>query len=46
MTGRSESAIDDDCGEEIGNSLSKCKTINTSFINLKKNNLLNYYPKR
>lgn len=40
MTGRSESAIDED--DDITN-LSKCKAINTSFINLKNNNLLNNF---
>ena len=43
MTGRSESAIDDD--EEI-EGLSKCKAINSSYINLKRNNTLTSYIKR
>ena len=42
LTGRSESAIDE---EEI-ESLSKCKAINSSYINLKRNNLLNTYGKK
>lgn len=37
MTGRSESAIDDD--EDHISTLSKCKAINTSYINLKRNML-------
>ena len=38
LTGRSESAIEeDDCYYD---GISKCKAINSSFINLKNNNLL------
>ena len=37
ITARSESAID----EEDIDGISKCKAINSSFINLKSNNLLN-----
>lgn len=40
MTGRSESAIDED--DEISG-ISKCKAINSSYINLKRNNLLISY---
>jgi hypothetical protein len=44
MTGRSESAMDD-MHEEI-EGISKCKAINSSFINLKRNNLLISYGKK
>ena len=37
LTGRSESAIDE---EDVETSMSKCKAINSSYINLKRNNLL------
>jgi len=42
MTGRSESAID----EEDIESLSKNRAINSSYINLKKNNMLNIWAKK
>lgn len=45
MTGRSESAIDDMYEEEI-EGISKCKAINSSYINLKRNNLLIAYGKK
>jgi hypothetical protein len=45
MTGRSETALDDAFDDEI-EGISKCKAINTSFINFKRNNLLNAYGKR
>lgn len=45
MTGRSESAIDDMMDEEI-EGISKCKAINSSYINLKRNNLLISYGKQ
>jgi hypothetical protein len=35
MTGRSESAVDDD--ESEVSCISKCKSINSSYINLKRN---------
>ena len=41
MTGRSESAMDDEDNEIEG--ISKCKAINSSYINLKRNNLLIAY---
>lgn len=45
MTARSESAIDED--EDNLSSLSKCKAINSSYINLKRNNLLvQYVPQK
>ena len=37
MTGRSESVIDE---EEVGGLDNKCRAINSSYINLKDNNLL------
>jgi hypothetical protein len=43
MTGRSESAIDED--DEVSG-ISKCKAINSSYINLKRNNLLISYGKK
>jgi hypothetical protein len=52
MTGRSESAVDDCDEDDEGDggsgisSLSKCKAINSSFINLKRNNLLINYTSR
>jgi hypothetical protein len=45
MTGRSESAIDYGEEEEI-EGISKCKAINSSYINLKRNNLLISYGKK
>ena len=39
MTGRSESAIDDD-EDGLTSGLAKSKAINSSYINLKRNNLL------
>lgn len=44
MTGRSESAMDENDDEIEG--ISKCKAINSSYINLKRNNLLIAYGKR
>ena len=38
MTGRSESAIDEE--EEVAHHLEKGRSINCSYINLKRNNLL------
>jgi len=46
MTGRSESAIDDDFEQESIAGIAKCKAINSSFINLKRNNLLINYGRR
>lgn len=43
MTGRSESAIEE---EEEVQGISKCKAINSSYINLKRNNLLISYGKK
>ena len=45
FTGRSESAIDDDMDDEFSG-ISKCKAINSSYINLKRNNLLISYGKK
>ncbi len=45
MTARSESAIDEGLEDEI-EGISKCKAINSSFINLKRNNLLNAFGKQ
>eukprot|EP00347_Sterkiella_histriomuscorum_P018828 403344018 len=44
MTGRSESAMDDNDDEIEG--ISKCKAINSSYINLKRNNLLIAYGRK
>jgi len=44
LTGRSESALDDALDDEV-EGISKCKAINSSFINLKRNNLLIAYGK-
>ena len=43
LTARSESAIDED--DEVSN-LSKCKAINTSYINLKGNNMMVAFPSK
>lgn len=45
MTGRSESAINDLEEEEI-EGISKCKAINSSYINLKRANLLISYGRK
>lgn len=45
MTGRSESAVDEFYEEEI-EGISKCKAINSSYINLKRNNLLTAYGRK
>ena len=45
MTGRSESALDEALDDEV-EGISKCKAINSSFINLKRNNLLTAYSKQ
>ena len=45
MTARSESTMDD-CQDEEIEGISKCKAINSSYINLKRNNLLISYGKR
>jgi hypothetical protein len=46
MTGRSESAVDDDIEGENISETSKCKAINSSFVNLKRNNLLISYGRK
>lgn len=46
MTGRSESAIDDDLDGDGTDGIAKCKAINTSYINLKRNNLLISYGRK
>ncbi len=43
LTARSESAIDED--DDV-TSLSKCKAINSSYINLKGNNMLVAFPSK
>ncbi|CDW74861.1 UNKNOWN [Stylonychia lemnae] len=45
MTGRSETAMDDEQDYEI-EGISKCKAIHSSYINLKRNNLLISYGKK
>ena len=45
MTARSESVVDEEEGEV--HDISHCKAINSSYINLKRNNiLLSYVPKK